>query len=69
MKTDIEIAREIRLAPIQDITQDLGIDSSQVEPYGHHIAKIGLECLRPEKIAKNNLILVTAITPQQVGGR
>ncbi len=67
MKTDIEIAREIRLAPIQDITQDLGIDSSQVEPYGHHIAKIGLECLRPEKIAKNNLILVTAITPNKSG--
>lgn len=67
MKTDIEIAREIRLAPIQDIAQDLGIDSSQVEPYGHHIAKIGLECLRPEKIAKNNLILVTAITPNKSG--
>ncbi len=67
MKTDIEIAREIRLAPIQDITQDLGIGSSQVEPYGHHIAKIGLECLRPEKIAKNNLILVTAITPNKSG--
>lgn len=67
MKTDIEIAREIRLAPIQDIAQDLGIDSSQVEPYGHHIAKIGLKCLRPEKIAKNNLILVTAITPNKSG--
>ncbi len=67
MKTDIEIAREIRLAPIQDIAQDLGIGSSQVEPYGHHIAKIGLECLRPEKIAKNNLILVTAITPNKSG--
>lgn len=67
MKTDIEIAREIQLAPIQDIAQDLGISSSQVEPYGHHIAKIGLECLRPEKIAKNNLILVTAITPNKSG--
>ena len=67
MKTDIEIAREIELKPIQDIAQDLGIDNANVEPYGHHIAKIGLSSLRPEKIAKSNLILVTAITPNKAG--
>lgn len=67
MKTDIEIAREIELKPIQDIAQDLGIDNANVEPYGHHIAKIGLSSLHPEKIAKSNLILVTAITPNKAG--
>ena len=67
MKTDIEIAREIELKPIQDIAQDLGIDNANVEHYGHHIAKIGLSSLRPEKIAKSNLILVTAITPNKAG--
>ena len=46
MKTDIEIAREIELKPIQDIAQDLGIDNANVEPYGHHIAKIGLSSLK-----------------------
>ena len=67
MKTDIEIAREIKLKPIQDIAQGLGIDNADVEPYGHHIAKVGLSSLRPEKIAKSNLILVTAITPNKAG--
>ena len=67
MKTDIEIAREIELKPIQDIAQDLGIDNANVEPYGHHIAKIGLGSLRPVKIAKSNLILVTVITPNKAG--
>ncbi len=36
-------------------------------PTGTTLQKIGLECLRPEKIAKNNLILVTAITPNKSG--
>lgn len=67
MKTDLEIAREIELKPIQDIAQELGISNTNVEPYGHHIAKIDLASLKPENIAKSNLILVTAITPNKAG--
>ncbi len=67
MKTDIEIAREVVLKPIGEVAQTLGIESKDIEPYGHHIAKIGLDRLDPEKIAKSNLILVTAITPTKSG--
>lgn len=67
MKSDIEIAREATLKPISSIADQLGIDPQLTEPYGHHIAKVGLEAIRPEQIKKSNLILVTAITPTKSG--
>ncbi len=67
MKTDIEIARSIALKPIQQIASDLGIEESFTEPYGKYIAKIDLDAIKPEEIKKNNLILVTAITPTKAG--
>lgn len=67
MKTDIEIAREAKLKEITEIASGLGIAHEQTHPYGHHIAKIDLNALRPEAIEKSNLILVTAITPTKAG--
>lgn len=67
MKPDIQIAREIELKPIQQIADSIGISSQHTEPYGHYIAKVNLDALRPEKIEKSNLILVTAITPTKSG--
>ena len=40
MKTDIQIARETPLKPIQEIAAGLQIDSSSVIPYGFYTAKI-----------------------------
>lgn len=67
MKTDIEIARETKLKPIQEISQAMGIAPEQAEPYGHYIAKISPQAMRPDQNKKNNLILVTAITPTKAG--
>lgn len=65
MKSDIEIARSIKLVPIVQIAEKLGISSDVLEPYGHHIAKLPLDTGvgRPE----GKLILVTAITPTKSG--
>lgn len=67
MKSDIEIAREKTLLPIAEIAKNIGIEDKEIEPYGRYIAKIGLEQIRPEKVEKSNLILVTAITPTKAG--
>lgn len=66
MKTDIEIARGVKLRPISEIAQKLGIDTDKLEPYGRHIAKVPLSVLEG-KSPKSKLILVTAITPTKSG--
>ncbi|MDA5558970.1 formate--tetrahydrofolate ligase, partial [Shimia sp. MMG029] len=38
-KTDIEIAREAKKQPIQEIGAKLGISSADLLPYGHDKAK------------------------------
>ena len=40
MKTDIEIAREAKLKPINEIAGQIGIDTEQMEPYGKYIEKV-----------------------------
>ncbi|BDD05061.1 formate--tetrahydrofolate ligase [Aureibacter tunicatorum] len=67
MKTDIEIAREAHLEPIQTIADNIGINANDVIPYGHHIAKTPLSLIDEEKVKNSNLILVTAITPTKSG--
>ncbi|MBR4160801.1 MAG: formate--tetrahydrofolate ligase [Bacteroidaceae bacterium] len=67
MKSDIEIARETPLKPIKDIALGLGIAEESIEPYGRYIAKLPLELINEERIAKSKLILVTAITPTKAG--
>lgn len=67
MKKDIEIAREAELKPISQIAEAMGIEEKNTEPYGRYIAKVSLDALKPEQIKKNNLILVTAITPTKAG--
>jgi formate--tetrahydrofolate ligase len=68
VKSDIEIAREARLRPIQGIADKLGIPGASTLPYGHHIAKLDLgyiESLQDRPDGK--LILVTAINPTPAG--
>ncbi|MCP4459688.1 MAG: formate--tetrahydrofolate ligase [Cytophagales bacterium] len=67
MKTDIEIAREIPLLPINEIGKKLGLSDDQLVPYGHHIAKVPHQNIDNRKVDKSNLILVTAITPTRAG--
>ncbi len=67
MKSDIQIARECQLKPIEEIAHQLNITDSELEPYGHYIGKVALERIDPDKVAQSNLILVTAITPTKAG--
>lgn len=67
MKSDIQIAREIDLVPINRVATTLGITEKLYEPYGHYIAKVSQERMDQDHIDKSNLILVTAITPTKAG--
>jgi formate--tetrahydrofolate ligase len=67
MRTDLEIARETQLRPIQDVAADYGIPASALRPYGHHMAKVDHR-LADGPAAKNaKLIVVTAVTPTPAG--
>ena len=68
MKSDIEIAREADIKPIETIAADLGIDGAALEPYGHSKAKIDLAYIDQLKERPDGkLILVTAMTPTPAG--
>lgn len=65
--TDIEIAQAVKMQHINDIAAKLGVDSNDIEQYGKYKAKLPLDLIDKDKIAKSKLILVTAITPTPAG--
>ncbi len=65
-KTDIEIAQEAKLIPIDDIARTAGIPVESLEHYGRYKAKVSLDALKGDK-APGKLILTTAITPTPAG--
>ncbi len=65
--TDISIAQNTKLLHINDIAKKLKIDPDDLELYGKYKAKLPLHLIDEEKVAKNNLILVTALTPTPAG--
>ena len=67
MKSDIEIARSIELRKIKELAKSVNMPEDKVTHYGRHIAKVDIELIDKEKVKKNNLILVTAITPTKAG--
>ena len=69
-KTDIEIAREAKMKPIQEILDGINVpDKAEVySPMGRYIAKIKSEYIKKLENKKDGkLILVTAITPTPAG--
>ena len=67
-KTDIEIAREAKKLPIQEIGRTLSIPSDHLLPFGHDKAKISAEFIKQQEENSNGkLILVTAINPTPAG--
>ncbi|WP_435141355.1 formate--tetrahydrofolate ligase [Pseudopelagicola sp. nBUS_19] len=67
-KTDIEIAREAKKRPIQEIGAKLGIGSEDLLPYGHDKAKVSQGFINSVQNNENGkLILVTAINPTPAG--
>ena len=65
--TDIEIARSTKLERIETVAAKYGIPTEHLEPYGHYMAKVPTHLIDEERVKKNNLILVTAITPTKAG--
>lgn len=66
--SDIEIARQAKKKPIQDIAAKLGIDAENLVPFGHDKAKVSESFIkslsdRPD----GKLVLVTAINPTPAG--
>ena len=67
-KSDIEIAREADMAPIQEIGAKLDIPEKDLLPFGHDKAKISAEFIKAQRSRKDGkLILVTAINPTPAG--
>jgi formate--tetrahydrofolate ligase len=65
--TDIAIAQNTQLLHINEIAKKLKIDLDDIELYGKYKAKLPLHLIDEKKVAKNNLILVTALTPTPAG--
>ena len=68
MKSDIEIAQEAVMKPIQDVASQLDIPADELEFYGKYKAKISDELWNNVKDKPDGkLILVTAINPTPAG--
>lgn len=68
MLTDIQIAQQAKMKYISEIAEEAGINSDELEMYGHYKAKVSLDLFdRLEKQENGKLILVTAINPTPAG--
>ncbi len=66
--TDIEIARQAKMLPIETIAAGLEIPEQDIERYGRHKAKIALGVLdRLRDAPAGKLVLVSAISPTPAG--
>ncbi|MFY9993237.1 MAG: formate--tetrahydrofolate ligase [Rhodoplanes sp.] len=68
-KSDIEISQAAQKRPIIEIARErLGIAPENLEPFGHHKAKVSLEYIRSLQNRPNGkLVLVSAMTPTTAG--
>ena len=66
-KSDLEIAQEAKLKHIKEIAEKIGVAESDLELYGKYKAKLPLDLINETQVGKNNLVLVTAITPTPAG--
>ncbi len=68
MASDLDIARAAKLKPIAEVARDLGLEETEVIPFGTTKAKVHLDALR--RVAAFPLgkyVDVTAITPTPLG--
>lgn len=67
-KSDIEIAQETKMLPVQQIAEKLGIPEDYLEAYGKYKTKVDYKLINDLKDNPNGkLILVTAINPTPAG--
>lgn len=68
MLSDIEIAQSATLQKIATIAHKLHINVDDLIPYGQHIAKLSVNCIKNlQSQADGKLVLVTAISPTPAG--
>lgn len=67
IKSDIQIAQEAQLLPIQEIAEKIGLGPKDIQPHGHYKAKIPLEVARASGGPDGKLVLVTGISPTAAG--
>ena len=68
MKLDIEIARSIKLKPIEEIAAKAGIKEDEFTCWGSYKAKVSLDVLnRTQQNKTGKLVLVTTINPTPSG--
>ncbi|CDF91567.1 ZYBA0S12-01904g1_1 [Zygosaccharomyces bailii CLIB 213] len=66
--SDIAISRAQQPKPIVQVARELGIRSSELEPYGHYKAKVSPSILdRLQNRANGKYVLVAGITPTPLG--
>jgi formate--tetrahydrofolate ligase len=53
MKSDIEIARSVKMRRITEIAESIGIPQEEISQYGHFMAKVPLSLINEEKVAKS----------------
>ncbi len=68
MKSDIQIAREAKIAHIYQVAEKAGLKPDELELYGNYKAKVSLDVLkRLEDAPDGKLVLVTSVTPTPAG--
>lgn len=68
LKTDVQIAQEAKMAPINEVAAKLGIKDDDLINYGKYKAKVSLKVLEElQDKPDGKLILVTAINPTPAG--
>lgn len=67
-KSDLEIAQECVLEPIEKVAAKIGIPADSLELYGKYKAKLSFDCIKElENRSMGKLVLVTAINPTKAG--
>ena len=68
MPNDLQIARQAKLKPLDEIAADMDIGEHLLEPYGGAVAKIKLEAIEElSEKPKAKYVVVSAITPTPLG--
>ena len=65
--SDISIAQSVELKHIREISTQLNVSEDEMEMYGKYKAKLPLDLINEDQVAKSKLVLVTAISPTPAG--
>lgn len=68
MKSDLQIAREAHLDPIEDVAARAGISEDHLEHYGRDVAKVSLDVIDAHRDRpRARYVVITAVTPTPLG--